>query len=111
MWQKYVISKDSPDGKLQIREYAVLEPMPRYSEIQDTREEDYALLCEENYDARTIAAAIGEGRRTLIAALRTASLYPISNHAEVIADSVMEMYRSEGEASAELLFDDADLLE
>jgi hypothetical protein len=110
MWQKYVIIKDRPSGKLRIREFAVLEPMPRYSEIQDTREEDYALLCEENYDAREIESAIAEGRRTLIAALRTASLYPISTHAEVIADSVMKMYQSEGAASAELLFDDTDLL-
>jgi hypothetical protein len=110
MWQKYVIIRDRPSDKLQIREFAVLEPMPKYTEIQDTREEDYSLLCEEIYDAQKIKSAIAEGRKPLIAALRTASLYPIGSHAEMIADSVMEIYKSEDAVSAELLFDDTDQL-
>jgi hypothetical protein len=111
MWQKYQISKNDASEKLHIREFAVLENVPRLSEISDINQEGYALLCEESYDSQDVASAIMEGRKALIGVLRTQNMYPISVYAEAIAESVIELYDSEARNSVELLFDDTDLLE
>jgi len=111
MWQKYQISKNDASEKLHIREFAVLENVPRLSEITDINQEGYSLLCEESYDSQDVAAAILEGKTALIGVLRTQNMYPISVYAEAIAESVIELYDSKAQDSVELLFDDSDLLE
>ena len=57
-----------------------------------------------------IKKAISEGKETLVSVLRTDNLYPISIYANVIADSVIELYGKDGKLSSEILFDDLDLL-
>ena len=111
MWQKYQISKNDASEKLHIREFAVLENVPRLSEIADINQEGYSLLCEESYDSQDVASAIEEGKTALIGVLRTQNLYPNSVYAEAIAESVIELYDSEAQNPVELLFDDTDLLE
>jgi hypothetical protein len=57
-----------------------------------------------------IKNAISEGKEALVSALRTDNLYPIGTYANIIADSVIELYGTDGKLSRELLFDDLDLL-
>lgn len=111
MWQKYRITKNEESEKLHIREFAVLENVPRMSEIADINQEDYSLLCEESYDSQQVASAIVEGKTALINVLRTRNMYPISVYADAIAESVIELYDSEAPDPVELLFDDTDLLQ
>ncbi|MFZ0242578.1 MAG: hypothetical protein WAL90_13110 [Desulfobacterales bacterium] len=111
MWQKYRITKNDASEKLHIREFAVLENVPRMSEIADINQEDYSLLCEESYDSQDVTSAIVEGKTALIGVLRTRNMYPISVYAEAIAESVIELYDSKAPDSVELLFDDTDLLQ
>jgi hypothetical protein len=51
-----------------------------------------------------------EGREALIAALRTRNMYPPRIYAETIADAVEKLYQSKESDTAELMFDDLDLL-
>ena len=62
------------------------------------------------YEGKMIKNAISQGRETLVSVLRTDNLYPISIYANVIADSVIELYGKDDKLSRELLFDDLDLL-
>jgi hypothetical protein len=71
---------------------------------------EYTLLCEETYNARTIAAAISKGKQALISTLRTLSLYPPGSYAAKIAESVMNLYNSASDQSITLFFDDRDFL-
>lgn len=111
MWQKYLITKNEKSDKLHISEFAVLENLPRRSEIADANANDYDLLCEETYDSREVASAITEGKPALISVLRTRNLYPNSVYVEAIADSVIELYDSAKRRSVELVFDDCDLMD
>jgi hypothetical protein len=43
--------------------------------------------------------------------LRTDNLYPIGTYADVIAETVIEIYGMNDHSSKELLFDDLDLFE
>ena len=68
------------------------------------------MLCEETYEEKRIRAAIQKGREELIAALRTKNLYPPGIYAKKIADAVEELYGTKDKDSAELFFDDLELL-
>ena len=98
MKQKYLILNDKENKQIKIQEFAEL------------NKEMLSLLCEEAYDYRTIKSAISAGKDELIAALRTNNMYPPGIYAEQIADSVIELHRSEDRESVELLFDDINLL-
>jgi hypothetical protein len=98
MKQKYTIVRDDKNKQLIIREFAELD------------KEILSLLCEETYDEKQIRAAIRKGRETLIAALRTNNLYPPGIYADKIADAVKGLYAAKAKASADLFFDDLELL-
>ena len=98
MKQKYSILKDDKKNKLIIREYAELD------------KEILSLLCEEIYDNESIETAIAKGKETLISTLRTKALFPISIYAEKIAEAVINMYEHENDQSAELFFNDRDII-
>ena len=99
MKQKYLILKNDEKNELTIQEFAELE-----------KQDEYTLLCEETYNARTIAAAISKGKQALITTLRTISLYPSGSYAAKIAESVMNLYNSASDQSIALFFDDRDFL-
>ncbi len=99
MKQKYLILKNDEKNELTIQEFAELE-----------KRDEYTLLCEETYNAGTIAAAISKGKKTLISILRTINLYPPSLYAAKIAESVMNLYKSTSDQSIALFFDDRDFL-
>jgi hypothetical protein len=98
MKQKYEIIRDIQKKTLVLREYAELD--------KDT----LSPLCEETYELRTVETALSGGKDALVAALRTKNMYPPGAYAEKIADAVAEMFGSADRQSAELLFDDIELL-
>jgi len=98
MKQKYIISKDSDQKKLVIKEFAELD------------KEMLSLLCEEEYDNKIIKSAISEGKKALISVLRTNNMYPPSVYAEKIAQAVIDIFASKDSQSVEVSFNDVDLL-
>ena len=111
MKQRYFISRDKNTSELTIEEYAAVAGDLKRYEINALSQEDFTLLCTETYEGRMVKKAISEGKEALVSILRTDNLYPIGNYADVIADSVIELYEKDGKLSKELLFDDLDLLE
>jgi hypothetical protein len=99
MKQKFLILKNEKKNELTIQEFAELE-----------KRDEYTLLCEETYNAGTIASAISKGKQALISTLRTISLYPPGSYAAKIAESVMNLYNSASDQSITLFFDDRDFL-
>ncbi|MCP4371548.1 MAG: hypothetical protein GY797_26020 [Deltaproteobacteria bacterium] len=98
MKQKYLISKESDQKKLIIKEFAELD------------KEMLSLLCQEEYDYKMIKSAISKGKEALISELRTNNMYPPSVYAEKIAQAVIDIFGSKGSQSIEIAFNDVDLL-
>lgn len=98
MKQKFHIQKNDTAQQLIIRESAELD------------KDAMSLLCEVTFEADVIKTAMTDGREALIAALRTRNMYPPRIYAESIADAVQHLYLSSDSETAELLFDDLDLL-
>lgn len=99
MKQKYVVRLDNEIGQLSIQEYAELD------------KEMLSLLCEETYDAIAIKTAMARDRNALIQALRTNNMYPPGVYTERIADAIIEMFQPDGNASAELFFEERELFD
>lgn len=98
MKQKFTIQKNDTAQQLIIRESAELD------------KDIMSLLCEVTFQADAIKSAMATGREALIAALRTRNMYPPRTYAEMIADAVQNLYQSEDSDTAELIFNDLDLL-
>ena len=98
MKQKYVVLLDNETGKLAIQEYAELD------------KEMLSLLCEETYDTEVIKAAMKKGRSTLIQALRTHNMYPPGTYTERIADTIVQLFQSGANTSAEIFFEERKML-
>jgi len=106
MRQRYILSKAGPENSLIIREYAVIgKDAHKIQGIQF--EDDYTFICEENYNGDSIQEAISDGH--LIATLRTDNLFPVGLLAAKLAQSVVSLYLSSGDCSAELSFNDIEL--
>jgi hypothetical protein len=111
MKQRYHISRDEKTSELTIEEYAVIAGNIKRHEISAIARDDFTLLCTETYEDKAIKKAISEGKEALVTILRTDNLYPIGTYADVIAESVIEIYGENDHSSKELLFDDLDLFE
>ena len=111
MKQRYNISRDEKTSELRIEEYAVIAGNIKRHEISAIARNDFTLLCTETYEDKAIKKAISEGKEALVTILRTDNLYPIGTYADVIAESVIEIYGNNDHFSKELLFDDLDLFE
>ena len=105
MLHKFVIKRNERKQELQIQEYANLEREPKH-EWQQPDIASFALIGQETYGKRDVTRAIKKGRRHLVATLRTHNMYPIGIYADEIASSVIELYASKTERTAELSFDD-----
>ena len=110
MKQRYFISRDKNTSELTIAEYAAVAGNVKRYEVSALAQDDFTLLCTETYEDNIIKKAISQGKESLVSVLRTDNLYPISIYANLIADSVIELYGKAGKPSRELLFDDLDLL-
>jgi hypothetical protein len=110
MRQKYMISRDSDNNKLKIREYAIIDQDLRRVSSSIPTEASYSYLCEETYESEAIMSSISKGMSALVANLRTHNIFPIEPYVTKIAESVMAIYTSSDYGSVELLFDDKDLV-
>jgi hypothetical protein len=110
MRQKYVISRDGPNNKLIIREYAIIETKVKKAMPSILQKGKFTFLCEETYESKTIASSLASGMKPLVAILRTHNLYPIEPYAKKIAETVMTLYNSSDNGPVELVFDDVDLV-
>jgi hypothetical protein len=82
---------------LVVREYAELD------------KEMMSLLCEEAYSQEAMLAAVNKGHQSVIDAIRTNNMYPPTVFAEPIAQAIEGIFAEDGNASAELFFDDKEL--
>ena len=89
MHQKYRISQNSKKDKLKIREYAIIDNIPKNVRPSMFNHDSYELVCEENYKSEELQEAIEKGSQALIAALRTSNFYPITPYAEKIAETTI----------------------
>ena len=95
---KYQIIKDNEKKTVILREYAELD------------KDILSPLCEESYEIKAVKAAIAKGKEALIAALRTKNMYPPGVYTGKIAVAITELFKSKGEQSTELFFNDIELL-
>ncbi|MFO7839442.1 MAG: hypothetical protein R6X08_08080 [Desulfosalsimonadaceae bacterium] len=98
MKQKYTITKDPRADEVKIQEFAELD------------KDAFSLVCEETYDGDKIKAAASQGKEPLIEVLRTPNLYPVSEYADKIAESINTLFSYTEEDSVEVIFDDLDAL-
>ena len=98
MRQKYVIFKNDEKNELILKAFTELDNA------------ESVLTCEETYDEKIIKSTIPKGKKALVSILRTQNIYPPGLYAEIIAESVMELYDSKNINTKELLFDDMTFL-
>lgn len=110
MRQKYVISRDGPNNKLIIKEYAIIETKVKKPISPSLKRGKFTFLCQETYDSKLILSSISNGLKALIGILRTHNLFPIEPYAAKIADAVMTLYNSSEKGPVELFFDDVELV-
>ena len=65
------------------------------------QKENFSFLSEETYESNIIVSSISEGINTLISILRTDNMFPIEPHVNKIAESVVALYASPGDDTAE----------
>ena len=109
MIQKYKVLRDDENDMLVIEEYAVVDRVMRNIEHYDIRAEKFSFVNREKYDGQEIRAAIIKDKYAIISSIRTDNLYPISHHADALADSISKLYGSDNGQTVELIFDDQDL--
>ena len=110
MIQKYKVFRDDKNDLLVIEEFAILDRVIRNTDHHDIHEEKFSFVCREKYDSQEIRAAIIRDKYAIISLIRTDNLYPISQYADALADSISKLYGSENGRAVELIFDDIDLL-
>lgn len=106
MRQKFLIVQDPKKRILTIKEYAVIEKNLTNTDTSLLRPEDYSFLHEEIYDGPIIESSISDGKRALVAALRTPMFFPAEHNAGKIADSVIKLFHSKQDRSLEVFIDD-----
>lgn len=99
MKQKFSILKDQDNKKLTIKEFSELD------------KDLYSLASEESYDIKTIELSIKKGKKSLISALRTKNIFPISYCANQIADAVINLFDSASNEPVEVLFNDLESID
>ena len=107
MRQKYLIIQDPAKKKMKIREYAIIEKNLHNTATSMLRPEDYSFLHEEVYDSPVIKNSISDGKKALVAALRTPTFFPVEYNAAKIAETVMALYAGRNN-SMEVFIDDLD---
>ena len=110
MLQKYMIQRDKKSGNLTIEEKAVIDPIPRGSDINQLNEEVFSLLYSITHSQEKIESAIEKGKPGVIAAIRNSNFFPTQKHSDAIADAIIRVYNG-NEASVEVCFNACDLFE
>jgi len=108
--QKYLISRDLKRQELTIMEYAVLHKDLKKVASESLRKDNFSLVGEETYKSDTIMNSIALGNAALVGTLRTHNIFPISPYAWKIAETIKGLYNLPEDSTAELFFDDIDLI-
>jgi hypothetical protein len=109
MRQKYRICRSHKKKTLNIKEFAVLDKDTKNVDSSMLREDHFDLICDQDYDGKTIARAAAVGCDELVETLRTPNLYPIAPYAAKIAESVIDLSMGDEDRCVELFFDDNEL--
>jgi hypothetical protein len=109
MLQRFDISMDIEANRLSIKEFAVLGRITRKRGNFETANKKYSFMHKVTYDGDIIRAAINEGKGALVSALRTDDFFPIHSCAEVIVESVIELFEKDSDSFSEVFFDDQDI--
>jgi hypothetical protein len=110
MLQRYEIDRNDQTNRLSIKEFAVLDKKSRKMQDYQPGKEDYSLIHEVSYDSEIIRAAISEGQTALISELRSGDFFPIYPCAEILAESVTDLFNGTTALASEVFFDDRTLL-
>lgn len=110
MIQKFKILRDDEKEMLIIEEFAIIDRVLKNMDYRDLNEEDFSFICKEEYESRKLEAAISMDRHAIVTTIRTNNMFPIGNYAKAIADSIALLYESKTSQTAELIFDDQELL-
>jgi hypothetical protein len=110
MRQKYRICQLQDKEALNIKEFAVVEKDTKNVNSSMLRDDHFDLICEQDYDGKTIARAADAGFEELVEALRTPNMYFIEPYATKIAESVIDLSKEDEDRCIELFFDDRELL-
>jgi hypothetical protein len=110
MKQKYQITKNTKDRLLVIKEYAVLTGTMRRKDFPGAQDDEFSILCEQTYDAKSVKDAISQGKHALIDLLRTRHLFPIGLYMDKIVDTVITMFAAKGDQSELLAFEDKEFI-
>ena len=105
---RYLISKEGIAHNLVIKEYAMLDEVPRKTNGMPPIKDNYTFVYQEKYEGDMINSSISRGINDLTATLRTDQLFPVGIFAQKIAASVIEMFQTSENCSTELFFDDYD---
>jgi len=110
MLQRYEIDRNDQTNRLSIKEFAVLDRKSRKTHDYQPVKDDYSLIHEVSYDSEIIRAAISEGQTALISELRSGDFFPIYPCAEILAESVTDLFNGTTAIASEVFFDDRTLL-
>jgi hypothetical protein len=98
MKHKYVFSKDTAAGELQIKEYAELS------------KDIFTPICETVYEVKQFETALAQGPAALMAEMRTHNFYPPSSFSEKIVLGISDMISTGNQEIVEIFCDDAEFL-
>ncbi len=91
---------------LTIKEFAATKRVSHQSDFTVLGDSDFLLLHIQTYDSEAIQLAISDGKEALITRLRNDDFFPVRPCAEVIADTVMDLFGNLEESFVEIFFDD-----
>ena len=110
MLQRYDITRVDRTNRLSIKEFAVLDTKSHRRNNYQPIQKNYSIVHEVSFDGDVIRAAIHEGQKALISALRSGDFFPIFPCAKLIAKRVTELFSGTSESATEMFFDDRTLL-
>jgi hypothetical protein len=102
--EKFFIYRDVKSGNFTIEEKAVVNPISRGTDVNNLSDDVFRLIYSVTYSKEKIESAVGNGRSSLIAAIRSRNFFPIKIHCESIADAIIRIFNN-NETSEELFFD------
>ena len=110
MLQRYDITRNDQTNQLSIKEFAVIKTKSHKRNNYQPIQKDYSIIHEVSFDSDVIRAAISEGQKALISALRSGDFFPIYPCIELIAKRVSALFNGTSESTFEMFFDDRILL-
>lgn len=110
MRQKYMVCRNLEKKEIRIVEYAVIDKDLKKVGSEHLRNDHFTLLAEGTYKSESIINSISQGNAALLGMFRTHNIFPISAHANEIADTIRKLCSLPEDGTIELLFDDRELL-